>query len=166
MSGETKTMISGWTVDTVRGHFDSVLHERDIRYEQRFLAQDVRYEQRFLAQENAIKTALTNVDRMADISQHHLDAWKAGANEWRDAMNDRERNFTSKEENMAISERFSAEMQSLKERMDKQEGAREGALAVKQSAHGNWTLIMSLIGIIAGLAGAFLGALFNSPVGR
>lgn len=43
---------------------------------------DRRYSERFLAQESALKLAQENANR-----------WMAAANEWRQAMNDRERDF-------------------------------------------------------------------------
>ncbi len=64
---------SGWTNDTLK----SLMDERDIRYSERFEAQ-----------QQAIK-----------VSEANAEKWRASANEWRDAMNDRERNFVRKGEN-------------------------------------------------------------------
>lgn len=38
MPGETKSDISGWTVDTLKAHIERILEETDNRYEQRFKA--------------------------------------------------------------------------------------------------------------------------------
>lgn len=38
MPGETRSDISGWTVDTLKAHTEQLLEEMDRRYAQRFLA--------------------------------------------------------------------------------------------------------------------------------
>lgn len=55
----------------LREHFETLLAE-----------QEKRYAQRFDAQEKAIAVAEANAEK-----------WRANANEWRQAMTDRERNF-------------------------------------------------------------------------
>lgn len=66
MSGETEADISGWTVDTVRAHFATMLDERDRRDGERYDAlvqmiaeADRRYEERFVAQNKAMEVAFT-----------------------------------------------------------------------------------------------------------
>ena len=73
-------------------------------FEQLLAALDKRYEDRFAAQEQAIAVA----ERVGE-------KWRADANEWRTAMNDRERNFVSQKEFLA-----------LKERVDRHEGSGKG----------------------------------------
>lgn len=50
-----------------------------------------RLEQRFIAQENALSKA-----------EEHAELWRKSANEWREAMNDRDRNFLSKNMGLVV----------------------------------------------------------------
>lgn len=57
---------------------------------------DKRYEQRFVAQEKATAAALAAADKANALSEANAEKWRTNANEWRQAMNDRERNFLSR----------------------------------------------------------------------
>jgi L-lactate utilization protein LutC len=76
MSEENKTdcpaiPASGWTTDTLL----ALMNERDKRYEQN----------------------RASVDRALDLAQRENEKWRANANEWRQAMDDRERKFLTRE---------------------------------------------------------------------
>jgi len=73
------------TPEHLKVYFEALLAEHDKRYEQRFLAQEKAMEAAFASSEKAIAVAETNSEK-----------WRANANEWRKAMDDRERNFLSK----------------------------------------------------------------------
>ena len=73
MTGETKAEVSGWTVDTLRALMDE---------------RDKRYMERFIAQEKAI-----------EVAQATAKDYRSAANEWREAMKDRESQFVRKGEN-------------------------------------------------------------------
>lgn len=62
---------SGWTVDTLL----ALMNERDKRYEQNRIA----------------------VEKALELADVNTEKWRASANEWREAMNDRERKFVTKE---------------------------------------------------------------------
>ncbi len=71
----------GWTLDTLKVLMD----ERDVRYGQ---LSD--------AKERAVFTALAAAEKAVSIAEANAEKWRVNANEWREAMNDRERNFLSK----------------------------------------------------------------------
>ena len=54
--------------------YDAVMQERDQRYKDKFDAQE----------------------KAVQVAQENTKAWQANSNEWRKAMDDRERNFMSK----------------------------------------------------------------------
>lgn len=75
MSGETETMVSGWTVDTLHGQLLMILDERGRRYAAQFAAMqaiaveaDKRYEQRFLAQQEAVQAALAAQEKAVNAA--------------------------------------------------------------------------------------------------
>lgn len=73
-----KQVDSGWTTETLL----KLMDERDRRYQEVLTERDLRYEQLHRLSEQAIKVAETNTEK-----------WQDNANEWRSAMNDRERDF-------------------------------------------------------------------------
>ncbi len=86
MPGETKSDISGWTVDTLKAYVERLFDEHDRRYEQRFEAQKK-------ALEDALASATRAVDKAEDIAEK----WRSNANEWRAAMSDKDKSYLTKE---------------------------------------------------------------------
>jgi CHASE3 domain sensor protein len=87
VGGETERQVSGWTVDTLKVLVD----ERHVSLKELREEIEKRYTQRFDAQEKAI-----------GVAQATAKEYRASANEWRDAMKDREIQFVRKGENSWI----------------------------------------------------------------
>lgn len=82
MPGETRGDISGWTTDTLHVHIQSLLNERDKYWIMLLHERDIRYAQRFDAQQEAIaKAEESNEKRFQNT------------NEWRQTINDRDQKF-------------------------------------------------------------------------
>ena len=75
----------GWTVETLRLHLEALI-----------ASNDTRYEQRFLAQQQALADALNAVKEAVAARAVNDERWRLNANEWRDAMDDREQTFQAK----------------------------------------------------------------------
>lgn len=99
---------SGWTPD-VRAHvFEAIegvrretliiLNERDRRYTERSSQQDKAVVDALAAAEKAVNAALVAADKAVEKEQANAEKWRNSANEWRDAMNDRETRFLGKDE--------------------------------------------------------------------
>ncbi len=86
MPGETKSDISGWTVDTLKAYVERLFDEHDKRYEQRFLAQ-----------QQSLTDALKSSNLAVDKAENIAEKWRANANEWRAAMTDKDKNFLTKD---------------------------------------------------------------------
>jgi hypothetical protein len=69
----------------LKAHFEAILAEKEKRYEQRFLAQ-----------EKSVEAAFASSETAKEVAEANWAKWQANANEWRKAMDDRERNFLSK----------------------------------------------------------------------
>ncbi|MDO8703307.1 MAG: hypothetical protein Q7J84_00025 [Sulfuricaulis sp.] len=69
---------SGWTLSTLK----SLMDERDRRYGE--IA---------AAKETAINAALAAAEKAVMVAERNAEKWRDNANEWRQAMTDRERNF-------------------------------------------------------------------------
>lgn len=85
--GHTKEHVSGWTVDTLHAHLMSVLEEREKRWLGMRAERDERYMAKFAAAETAVNKA-----------EMGLTAWKATTNEWRGAMQDKDKLLMSRQE--------------------------------------------------------------------
>jgi hypothetical protein len=73
--------IDGWTLKSLKALMD----ERDRRYTE---VSD--------AKEKAVSAALVAAQKAVDIAEHNAEKWREGANEWRQAMTDKDRNFVTK----------------------------------------------------------------------
>lgn len=87
MSGENKKFESGWTIDSLKAHYDSLLTEIDLRYQQRFEAQ-----------QKATTDALNSAALAVAKAEENADKWRVNANEWRGSMMDREVKFLPRDE--------------------------------------------------------------------
>ncbi len=74
-------------IDEHARHVDEMAAERDLRYQQRFEAA-----------ERAVKAALEAADKAVGKAEITADKWRENANEWRGAMNDRERSLMPRSE--------------------------------------------------------------------
>lgn len=87
MPGETRESLSGWTTDTLHVWVRTVMDERDRRYEQRFAAQ-----------EKATEVAVAGAREAGIKAENAIEKRLENTNEWRDAMNDRDRNLLPRQE--------------------------------------------------------------------
>lgn len=85
-----------WTAKLALEHALALLEANDKRYEERFAAQEKAVKDALAAQEKAVNAALAASEKAVSVAETNAERWRAGANEWRAAMNDRERNFLSK----------------------------------------------------------------------
>lgn len=106
---------SGWTPKLVMDHVLKLADANDKRYEERFAAQEKAVKDALAGQEKAVNAALAASEKAVSVAERNAEKWREGANEWRAAMSDRERSFSTK-----------AEFELLKERIDKNEGGSKG----------------------------------------
>ena len=104
---EKGVCIGGWTVETLKHHILSLIDAHDRRYEERFALRDKAVTDAFAAAEKAVNAALAAADKAVtaamaatskatSVAETTDDKWRANANEWRQAMDDREKNFLSR----------------------------------------------------------------------
>jgi t-SNARE complex subunit (syntaxin) len=63
VSGETEGDVSGWTVDTLHAHLLGLLRERDIRFDQRFVAQQEATRSALGSAERAVEKAEASIEQ-------------------------------------------------------------------------------------------------------
>lgn len=141
MSGETEKQVSGWTVDTLREHLITLIAETEMKLTAADTAAELRNEQRFVAQQQAIKDALISqkeavaaalvaAEKAVMVAETNAEKWRAAANEWRGAMNDRERNLMPRIEAENSIKGNAEKIDALASRIDKSEGRTSGLLTI------------------------------------
>ncbi len=121
----------------------------DKRGEERAAAQDKAIQAALAAAEKAVQAALTaQKDAVAEAAEN-MKIWRDSANEWRGAMNDRETDFMKKddgERRLASLEKFQSEAI----------GARLAGEKTTHSTQWMVTIVVALLGILAGGVIAYL----------
>lgn len=133
---------SGWTFGTLYAHLNRLIHETDRRYEERFEGQEKAVAAALAAQEKAVAAALAAAALAVDKAEANSEKWRANANEWRGAMDDREEKFMDKGETEARLTAMDRQLGDLKRSRDTSEG-RIGGLSA------GWGYLVGAIGLAA-----------------
>ncbi len=134
----------------LREHMEKLIADFRAHVDVRFNEADKRYEQRFAAQQEAMRSALAAANTASDKEETNAALWRSSANEWREAMNDRERQFLPRAEAAQIVKAIEERIADLKEYRDKSEGQGQGIGAV-------WAWVVAALGVLVGAAGWFRG---------
>jgi hypothetical protein len=125
-----------WTVLTLKQHFD-----------QRLLDQDKAVQAALAAAEKAVAAALAAAEKAREQAENNSEKWRQNANEWREAMNDREVKFAMKPEVEGEFRSIRMEISGLKQSRDVGVG-RSAVLA---------TVVSVVIGLLMLFASKYLG---------
>lgn len=126
-----------WSISTIKQHYDSILSDMQASNDRRFAASEKAVDVALLAAEKAVTTAfasqkeavaqaLVNQKEAVGVAERNAEKWRDNANEWRSAMNDREKNFMQRAEFLAYKESTEKAILMEKERNDKREGKSAG----------------------------------------
>ena len=119
-------------LDLLEKYIRTVMDERDRRYEQRFSAQEEATRAAFRAADGALTKAETVMIRDKDQ-----------ANEWREAMNDREKTFMPRAE-------YQAEHRALSDRITLLTGTRQSGF------NAAWGYLLGVLGLAVAVAAVLL----------
>jgi len=117
---------SGWTIETLYVHFTSLMEEH----------------------EKAVKAALAAAETAVNKAEYNSEKWRDSANEWRQAMDDREVKFLPRTEYTAAHQALIDRIGMLENRVTKNEGTGQG---LKQG----WSFLVAGVGLILVLLGIF-----------
>ena len=121
----------------------AIMDERDIRYTQ--LAD---------AKEKAISAALAAAEKAVTVAEINSQKWRENANEWRQAMDDRETQFVKADNFQTTIGNLSKDIKELKARIDLNDGRGTGI-------HQLWIIIVAVISTLGILV--MLWTHFNKP---
>lgn len=115
-------MASEWTVENLKEYIEKMMVERD----------------------KAINIALAAAKEAVAVAEANADKWRMNANEWRGAMNDREKTFLPRSEFETYRDSTQTALGLEKTRADKDEGKGVGLSST-------WAYILGGIGAIGGI---------------
>lgn len=148
--GQTAKEPSSWTVDMLKEHVLSMISLNDKRYEERFIGQVQAVKDALAAQEKAVNAALVAAEKAVLVAETNASEWRKGANEWRQAMTDREIKFVS-----------AAEFSLLKERIDHFEGSEIGKARMADTRQASNSNVIGIVSVVAGVIGAIAGGIIS-----
>src|SRR5688500_7588330 len=108
-------MASPWTVDTLKEHYDTILSEKDKAINAALTSA-----------KEAVTVALSSAKEAVAVAEKNAEKWRENANEWRSAMNDKDRLLLSRSEFLVYKEATELALGIQKERGDKGEGKSMG----------------------------------------
>lgn len=144
MSGETEAQESGWTVDTLKAHYDGRLAEMDLRYQQRYDAQRQALDAALLAAEKAVQTALTAAEKAVAKAETAAEKRFEAVNEFRGQLADQAATLVTRVEFNAATTAQNEKIEDLKTYRDQAGGAR-GQRAASQATI---LVIAAVVGIL------------------
>lgn len=150
--GQTKNEPSGWTVDTLRAHVESLIDERDNRYEQRFSAQQTALKDALSAAEKAVAAALMAADRAVAKAEAAAERRFESVNEFRQTLSDQTNTLLPRAEADSRFQNIIDKVESLSKSIDRREGQSRGL-------NMGWVILVAAVGalgVIISIAAMFL----------
>lgn len=119
-----------WTADLLKVHVDEKIE--DLRRAMADLRQSdqTAVSAALAAAEKAVDKALVAAEKAVDKAESNNQLWRAASNEWRDAMDDRERKFLSVEAYDAAHRAVAADIADLKKSRDQAVGRQAATTAL------------------------------------
>jgi predicted phage tail protein len=174
VSGETEESVSGWTVDTLREHFETMLAEHaraaDIRLadlrtmlDERYATQTKALDAAFKAAEQAVQTALASQEKAVSKAEAAADKRFEAVNEFRQQLSDQTASFPTRAEvgsrMDALAKDIARNTEALREmelrltsRLDTITGGTAGAAATRTEQRLNAGAVVAVVGAVVGIA--------------
>jgi hypothetical protein len=115
-----------WTIATLKEHFEAILIERDLRYQQRFEASQSALAAALQAAKEMVALALAAADRAAQVLAIASEKRFEGQNEFRGAMGDAAGRLATKEAVDAMFAGLTKEIASLTMVIATMQGSNKG----------------------------------------
>lgn len=119
-------MDNKWNVDTLKEHIEKLLDEKD----------------------KAVNIALAAAKEAVGVAELNAEKWRDNANEWRGAMNDREKTFITKAEFESYKSAVDKALTIEKERGDFDKGKSSGLSL-------GWAIFIGAVGVVGSVVGIF-----------
>jgi len=152
VTGETKSDVSGWTIDTLRVYLLGVISDADRRYEERFKAQA-------LAVDAAIRAATEATGKAERATELRFES----VNEFRSALTDQTATFMTRaafdefqKATGTYRDGLNSRFDVVNSRLNSMGGEATGKKDASDNSRANMALIVSVVGIVIMLASLYL----------
>lgn len=178
MSGETRQAISGWTVDTLKEHFEQQLAglsaallaheklaiERDRLYKERDDARRVAVDAALAAAKEQTASSFTASEKAIVKAETAQSEYNVRSNEFRGQLDDQAKRLISRTEVDSVVknltekiDRIDLDVRSLRESRGERAGEGQGGRAVLDTSRSNIALLVSALAVALLLWRAFVG---------
>jgi hypothetical protein len=138
-----------WNVNSLREHMNGILAEMDKRLAQRFDSQDRANEAARVAAKDAVTAAFAAAEKAVTVSQAEALRAREAANEWREAMTDRERKFALQEPVSVRFEDLNARLTAVELQQNRAVGKSSGISSTEGRIVMGVTLVLAVITIVS-----------------
>ena len=136
-----------WTFATLLAHVNALFNASEKLTEARFGGQEKAVAAALAAAEKAVNAALAAQEKAVALAERNAEKWRESANEWRDAMDDRETRFVKVGEySLAL-----LQIKEIKEALALSSGRGQGWAA-------GWQLLLGLAALLAVAVSIYLAA--------
>lgn len=150
MSGETKTSVSGWTIDTLSAHQDAIRQMQERIDAER----DRRYAELASEKEKAIKIK-EDADKAALSLAREIQTYKdEKANELREQINSERGLYATKGDLIAVAEKIEATLRPIQEYIATDRGRGAGGAAMWGYVAAGIMLIISVLTLVLKFGGS------------
>ncbi len=141
-----------WTFQSLREYLLRVVSDLAERQSQLAVAQERAVQAALIAQEKAVQAALAAADKAVLKAEEGAQLWRQQSNEWRGAMDDRERSFIPRTE-------FALAISTLNEKVERLEKNSTISSSIKQGGAEAIAYVIAIGGIAIGAGGLLLAVL-------
>jgi hypothetical protein len=143
-----------WTTDQLTAQRDLAAAMQAENH--RFLAErSERFEQALRAERDQRQAALVAAERAAQLLESQAAAWRAAANEWRGAMQDRDAKLVNRETWETANRDLARQIEDLRDRLTRAEAGRRAvdeASTTRRAEGGQWllaaTVVIAIIAVV------------------
>lgn len=119
-----------WTADLVKVHIDEKIEDLRRALADLRTSDQTAVSAALAAAEKAVDKALTAAEKAVDKAEDNNQLWRSASNEWRQAMDDREKNFVSNSAYAAAYMAMTVDIADLKKSRDTEAGRRVAQTAI------------------------------------
>lgn len=146
----------GWTVETLRRHYDSILYERERRIEERAHAIEAAFQTSLKSLEKASETALATANTAVQKAESAAEKRFESVNEFRNTLSDQQRNLMPRSEVTVTIEALENQIASVAaanaNKIDALEKQLDKLQAERLGVKGGWGYAVGVVGFLFILA--------------
>lgn len=152
MSGETEANESGWTIDTLKAHYDTRLDSLEQSLAAHIAALDRLTDSKFVtfrtlidAEADRVGLALASADKAVSKAEVAAEKRFEAVNEFRGQLNDQAGTFMTRVEADAIQQRNTERIQDLTDRLNRADGQRSGSASTLAVGFTAATIVITVV---------------------